>query len=63
MDEQLWNKCVEYHGHHCPGFATHDLESHFFNTALEQDALRVHTRKATTVICLATQLHTIAPAI
>lgn len=25
-----------------------------------QDALRVHTRKATTVICLATQLHTIA---
>lgn len=25
-----------------------------------QDALRVHTKKATTVICLATQLHTIA---
>ncbi|KAF5079005.1 MULTISPECIES: hypothetical protein [Acetobacterium] len=25
-----------------------------------QDALRVHTRKATTIICLATQLHTIA---
>ena len=25
-----------------------------------QDAMRVHTRKATTVICLATQLHTIA---
>ena len=25
-----------------------------------QDALRVHTKKATTIICLATQLHTIA---
>lgn len=21
MNEQLWNKCVEYHGHHCPGLA------------------------------------------
>lgn len=21
MDEQLWNVCVEFHGHHCPGLA------------------------------------------
>ncbi|MGV8905362.1 MAG: FmdE family protein [Acetobacterium sp.] len=21
MDKKLWNKCVEYHGHHCPGLA------------------------------------------
>lgn len=21
MDEQLWNECVEFHGHHCPGLA------------------------------------------
>lgn len=21
MDKQLWNKCVEFHGHHCPGLA------------------------------------------
>lgn len=30
------------------------------NMAEAQDAMRYHTRKATTVICLATQLHTIA---
>ena len=30
------------------------------NMAEAQDAMRKHTRKATTVICLATQLHTIA---
>jgi len=32
----------------------------FANVYDAQDALRVHTKKATTVICLATQLHTIA---
>ena len=30
------------------------------NTAMVQDAMREHTKKATTVVCLATQLHTIA---
>jgi hypothetical protein len=32
----------------------------FGNAYEAQDAMRAHTRKATTVICLATQLHTIA---
>ena len=21
MNEELWEKCVNYHGHHCPGLA------------------------------------------
>ncbi|MBC3795851.1 hypothetical protein GH810_01220 [Acetobacterium paludosum] len=36
------------------------LPSVYANAYDAQDALRVHTKKATTVICLATQLHTIA---